>query len=306
MKKKRLFYIVSPGFSGSTLANLLLATHPDIATIGERTYIKRRLTEADPTKKFCTCGLPSSECEFLASAFEAGRRTLPWYMRSLNYSAFEFSRNKRVRRRFRRAAHRSVLGIDESWFLRPLARPYRVMCEANAALVDFVLESASANVFLDSSKSTVELEYLNASGLFDITPIHLSRDGRGQFHSALRHWPDLSPELAALRFRQCIERITPLLANWDGPYVRLRYEDLCEQPLKEIRRVAEETGLDPDGMSLDFRNRSRHIVGNVRVVESESREIVNEELWRTALSPQQLDTFEEISGDANRSLGYGA
>ena len=173
-------------------------------------------------------------------------------------------------------------------------------------MIDFVLDAESTSAFLDSSKSTIELEFLQASGLFDVTPIHLSRDGRGQFHSAIRHHPDLTLEVLAERFRKWVERIETTLGAWNGPYVRLKYEELCDHPVRELRRVAEEVGLDPDGMSLDFRNGSTHIIGNKGVVQSSSNKIVNEELWKTELTPDQQAIFEEIAGDANRSLGYGA
>lgn len=303
MRKRRLLYIISPGYSGSTVTNLLIATHPDVATIGERRYLKHRMV-VEPPYGSCTCGLQVGQCEFMKNAYDAGRRTLPWYMRHIDYVAFDFSQIQYVKGIMRKVAHGYYMRHDLTFPRNVLIRPFHALCRANAALVDFVLDSESAPVFLDSSKSTLELEFLSASGLFDITPIHLSRDGRGQFHSAIRHHPDLTPEVLANRFRMWRDRIETTLNAWSGPYVRLKYEDLCDHPVRELRRVAEEVGLDPDGMSLDFRNGSKHIIGNKGVVQSSSSRIVNEELWKTELTPDQLAIFEEIAGDSNRWFGY--
>ena len=55
-----LAYILCPSYSGSTLLTLLLATHRDIATIGElkATHL------GDVAKYSCSCGVPILACPF--------------------------------------------------------------------------------------------------------------------------------------------------------------------------------------------------------------------------------------------------
>jgi len=185
-----------------------------------------------------------------------------------------------------------------------MSAPFHSVCRANAALIDCVLAASGAEMFVDASKSASHFEYLKASGLFDLTPIHLSRDGRGQFHSMLVGRPWMPEEEAARAFVLWHDRIKAVLGRWEGRVIRVRYEDICERPLEEMRRVAKEAGLDPDGISLRFREHTTHAIGNRGVVRDQSEEIVNLELWKTALKTKQLEIFERIAGEANRSLGY--
>ena len=90
----------------------------------------------------------------------------------------------------------------------------------------------------------------------------------------------------------------------DNPYIRVKYEDICERPLEETRRIVSEAGLDPAGVSVDFMRSANHAIGNGRDVRSDSSEIAIREDWKTSLGEEQLEIFERIAGEANRSLGY--
>ena len=54
-------YILSPAQSGSTLLTMLLASHPDVASIGETSAV---LWEGDGDTGLCSCGDPVGACSF--------------------------------------------------------------------------------------------------------------------------------------------------------------------------------------------------------------------------------------------------
>lgn len=302
--KRKVLYILSPGYSGSTLLALLMATHPDVATIGERRMLVKRLSEDETRMCDCLCGLPIPKCGFLSAAYEAGRGKLSSFTRGVDYTRFHLSENPRLNRIAFRLHRANESGRSDSFVSRWVSTQYRGVCEANAALIDFALERANAGVFLDASKNPSDLRHLRQSGLFDIRVIHLCRDGRGRYHSLLDRDPRRSTEKAARNVRDVFCRIKELLDEWEDPVVTVRYENLCRQPLGEIRRIAGEAGLDPDGVSLDYLTSTEHLMGNARVVASTTSRIVNREPWRTGLSGEELEAFERIAGESNRAFGY--
>jgi hypothetical protein len=229
---------------------------------------------------------------------------LPFYNRGVNYTRFKLSRNPRLNRLAFRLARATDYGQRSGMTTRWMSSPYRRVCEANAALMDVVMEAEGARVFLDASKHASDVRHMKASGLFDVTIIHLSRDGRGRFYSLLNRQPHLTVEQAAESVVIINNRSRALLDEWQEPVIRVRYEELCRRPLDELRRIAGEVGLDPDGMSLDFRRSCTHCIGNESVVFADSSEIVDRELWRANLTSEALDIFERIAGESNRSLGY--
>ena len=302
--KRKVLFILSSGYSGSTLLTLLLTTHTDVATIGERRALFSRLKEVTNPQGRCMCRQAVPECAYLSAAYAAGRRKLPFYLRGVNYPRFKMSANPRLNHIAFRLAQVTEYGRDRGILTRWMSLPFRRVCKANAALMDFVLETEGARVFLDASKNPSDLRHMRASGLFDITVIHLSRDGRGRFLSLLNRQPWLTVEEAAASIVDMHDRSKALLDEWEGPVVHVKYEDLAGSPLDEIRRIASEAGLDPSGMSLDFLGSCSHCIGNENVVHAKSTQIHNKELWRTSLNGELLQVFERIAGESNRSFGY--
>ena len=71
--KPTIIYISSDNRSGSTLLDQLLASHPQVITVGEichlNAYATQDRTQYDPAHPLvCTCGSPVTECEVWTSA----------------------------------------------------------------------------------------------------------------------------------------------------------------------------------------------------------------------------------------------
>ena len=62
-RKSKFVYIYGLGYSGSTILNILLGTHPKIIGIGEF-YTSFKEKKLDFTGRICSCGEPLDQCNF--------------------------------------------------------------------------------------------------------------------------------------------------------------------------------------------------------------------------------------------------
>ncbi|MBN1346198.1 MAG: sulfotransferase [Phycisphaerae bacterium] len=295
-------YIMSPSYSGSTLLTFLLGTHPQIATIGELKATSRGNVETYN----CSCGEKIRDCPFwhrVAECLES---------RGIAFDVADFGTHFRcpsrpvadkiLRARVRGAALETVRGAA----LRALPAcwgVFRSALERNRLLVDVIKELQGARIFLDGSKDPVRLKYLLDAGYWEIKVIHLVRDGRGTANSYMGHY-GVGMRDAASEWRltqaECERMNDRLRADM---LLRLDYDELCASPDAVLDRVFRFVGIDPDLATRDFLSVEHHILGNPMRLRSSS-EIVRDDRWKTALTPEDLATFERIAGEVNRQYGY--
>lgn len=296
-----LLYILSPSFSGSTLLTFLLGTHPEIATVGElKATARHGIEEYD-----CSCGSRMLQCGFWR---EVGDKLKA---RGFGFDCGDFGTHYRARpgslldRAMRTRLHGPLLEAIRSMTLALVPggrRTMRRITEKNRALIDVVTELQNGSLFLDSSKDPIRLKYLLGANGGGAKVIHLIRDGRGTSNSYLRHVSTM--EQAALEWRHIHEESERMLARLPaGSWTRLHYEDLCRDPKAEMDRLLSFLDLDPTLATHDFRSGEHHIVGNYMRMKSSS-EIVLDEKWRKALSPEHLAGFHRVGGALNKRYGY--
>ena len=245
-------YIASLGHSGSTLLDLLIASHDQAIGLGEvknlssrprRRHRKRRLDEIA-----CDCGVSPRRACPLWSALEEGLR------------------------------RRSGLGLDD---LELEDGPDALFHAHNRAFYEAVVEASGAKVVVDSSKSLQRLARLLATPGLELRPIHLTRDPRGVAASHARRgraWP------ATLRRWLAYERALPrVLASRE--ILSVHYESLAEQPERVLAQVMEWLGLALQPGQLDWtRHVHHHLAGNP-IRRERSAEIRLDDAWRRELGP---------------------
>lgn len=247
-----IVYIASLGHSGSTLLDLLIASHDRAIGLGEVKNLssrpRRRHRKLHLDEIACDCGV-------------APRRACPFW------SALEED------------LHRNAgLGLDD---LELEDGPDAVFRAHNRAFYEAVVEVSGARVVVDSSKSLHRLGRLLATPGLDLRPIHLRRDPRGvaasharrgrAWHSTLRRW---------IAFERTLPR---LLAGRDVLHVH--YEALCDRPEPVLAQVMEWLGLALQPGQLDWtRHVHHHLAGNP--IRRERRaEIRLDDAWRRELGP---------------------
>lgn len=307
-----VLYLNSASFSGSTLMTFMLDAHPAIATVGEL-----KATGMVNIERYrCSCGEGLRVCPFWKRVTDALAKRGVRFDVSYFGTHFRFETPGGLGDRFVRARVRGA------WFealrrlvLRKLpgaSREFQGIIERNRVLIETICEDRGSRVFLDASKEPNRLKYMIESGVWNVKPVHLVRDGRGVAHSlarrSLRRHPgrDRRRELRAQAqhwrrvneaCEQVMERVPP------DSRVRVRYEDLCREPETTLAPVLALIGERPVEVPDEYRSIEHHILGNVMRLRKEGR-IALDEKWRDSFTPQELADFEDVAGEMNRRYGY--
>ena len=180
-------------------------------------------------------------------------------------------------------------------------------------------------MLVDSSKLAHRLKLVRRIDAFDVRVIHLVRDGRavaltymdeqtyadasdpalrrGGRGAAASAGPQMPMSRAADKWRRSLRSAEFVLGVPRSSWLRLTYEELCQTPGAVLQRVFEFLGVDPHGAAADFRSAEHHVVGNGMRLDNVSS-IRLDERWKSALSAQDLRTFESVAGAMNRRFGY--
>jgi hypothetical protein len=196
---------------------------------------------------------------------------------------------------------RSILGA--SFRLYPAGADMLTILGRTLRLLEAVGGVSGAEAIVDSSKWVDRARLLGATGELDARVVHLVRDGRGVLWSRLRRQ---LPAEASLR-RWCAQNEAAL--SWLGradapPNLRVRYEDLAHRPAETVARVCALADLDFRPEMLRFREGKAHMVSGNAMRLGGTSDIVVDETWRTALEPEHLRLFEQVTGDLPQRLGY--
>lgn len=305
-------FIFSAGRSGSTLLDLMIGAHPQVASLGEITYLPRSMKR----NATCSCGAPVCECGFWNTLADRIRERIGPDLRKspydldlgFMYATHHVDLEKQTRTYVLgwKLLHalfmlRARTGMA---FLDPLlGKLYRTI-DNNFALFGLVKEEANATVVVDSSKAYVKGLAMYRRRPGQVRAILLSRDGRGVLYSRMREGV---PREAGLKvWHTYYSRALPLIEKTIPPehLLRVKYEELVSDPAGSANRIFEFMGLPKLEGDIQFASRIQHMPeGNDTRLRGLSN-IKLDEAWRRELSPDDLEFFEREGGGINRRLGY--
>lgn len=299
-QKIKYLYILSQRYSGSTLLSFLIATHPEVSTVGERRKIWNKVFQSeDHIRGYpyqCSCGQLAVNCPYYNQIKNAVIGRLGQVKNDLNYSAFEMHRNRKLNFVASRVL-RHILPKKSSFFQQFYRSRLRKAWQFNQVFVEEMLKLDGSKYFLDSSKHNSHLYFLSKIERFDIKVIWLVRDPRGQINSSLKKhksWPlTRHCDIWTKEMRENASALKKL--NLD--YMQIQYEHLCENPGKSLDDIFNFAGIDPKPASLDFRAHTQHIIGNAMMRLGDESEIRVRQDWKEQLSPEQIRTIESMTGD---------
>ena len=274
----------------------MLATHPDVSTIGERRkfYNKSLVPDQGPAQN-CSCGKRFVDCEHWNAIKERFlKRVKPGDLRT-NLTEFQFSTNRYWNRLGKEAYQWSRRwGLPTAWHLYP--SKLRRLRELNQILVEEMLDLEAKNVFVDSSKIIDQAWYLSEIEAFDFYVVWLVRDPRAQVSSALKYnaW-DVAE--ATRRWKREMEKNRQILERAGMRYHTLRYEALCREPREEMVQLLNFVGMDTAKFSLNFRSTTQHIMGNRSMRRGTDTKIVERRDWLDRRSREQIETIEKLTVD---------
>jgi len=170
-------------------------------------------------------------------------------------------------------------------------------------LIERITASQQGQVFLDGSKDPERLRQLLGSKAWNIKVVRLLRDGRGIVNSYMAHQKvDMrSATTEWLRTERACGRVISKIPPKD--IFTVKYEEVCHEPRKATGKIFEFAGLDGDDLPLGIVAPQLHILGNAMRLNPD-KSITLDEKWKRQLLPKELEAFDAIAGDYNRSRGY--
>ncbi len=299
--RRTLIYILAPSYTGSTLLTFLLSKHKSVATIGELKATAR----GDLDRYFCSCGLLQRECNFWKNVtVEMSKNdscfTLDDFGTHFRSDSFLCDHLLRagIRGRFFETARSIMLRLSPGCL-----RELHSILLRNKQIIDVICYLQQGEMFLDGSKESIRLKFLNSTDYWNLKTIYLIRDGRGATNSYMRHY-NVPMETAAREWctaHQECDRVVRELS--DGTCIRIHYEDLCRDTEKTIATIFDFLGLRVGSVDFESGSSEHHILGNQMRLKS-TKEIRLDEKWKDALTQDDLSVFEQIAGEFNRQYGY--
>ncbi|MBI5383784.1 MAG: sulfotransferase [Verrucomicrobia bacterium] len=321
--KPRLAYILAASHSGSTLLAMLLGAQQKTCTAGEL----KATSLGDVERYRCSCGTLLKCCSFWMQVSEAMRRR-GYAFDVVNARTSIHGVSSPYARRLLDALHRGPLlewVRDCGLNLSPQWRAHlRETQQRNQALVESLQDITGAAVVVDSSKIALRLKYLRRLPALDVRVIRLIRDGRAVALTYMDEWSfadaanpscrgggtgerrrnQRSMADAAHEWRRSNEAADCLTATLDrSEWTEVRYEDLCADPEETLRMLGAFLGLPTARIVTDFRAVPQHVIGNGMRFDTSS-EIRLDERWKTHLTAEDLQVFDQLAGDLNRRYGY--
>ncbi len=294
-----VLYIGGYSRSGSTMLDVLLGTHRDIASSGEMTFLWDEFKRPDRT---CTCGKTYANCEVYG----------PW-LKSRAPGEAQVLRRIEARSSLNRLK-RGQISTDDAATYRTYAR----------SLFAHIQNKTGARIIVDSSKSAAAaagraLALRDIAGL-DVRFLHLTRDPRATLQSYRRTGSNWAAE--GLRTKGAFDQLRPVfgwtLANriaaethraiGSDRAIHLRYEDLMMDPGLALTRVGQlvETDLSDIAHKINdgYAFEAGHNVGGNRT-RLEPLVVRTGQPKRADLPAVWDIGLAAIAGTTARDLGYG-
>lgn len=310
----RVLYICSTGRSGSTLTDMFMGGHSQVASLGQINVLGKSISLGAK----CSCGSDLSTCTEWRKVFDAikSSRNIDFIANPYQYRLWDAIALHKVDHQRQTYAYRFMIALRKAWmegrdYLPESLRkhfpipPSRL--EALHNKIDLFRDISrcwNKTVIVDSSKNVREAVELHQRWPNLVKVVQLTRDGRGVYLSCRSS--GISQPKSVNGWLKYYNRALPLLEKHiaQDSLLKLRYEDLTSDPEKIGRDLCAFIGLPFEPEMLNLGHSTRHLVGGNPTRFSPEKGIRHDERWRTELKGDELDFFNRVGGDMNRRLGY--
>lgn len=286
VNKNQNVYIASLPRSGSTLLGMILNQGKKCAYIGESFFWKK----LNPKTEVCSCGILG--CKILLKAYEYIKKnnnilkitdTLPILDKILQNGGITV---KNIKKKYRKDIDNSCLGL-----------------ESEAVIFRKLLNK---KIIINSSSNIIIGEKIKKK--FNWKIIILIRDPRGIIFSmkkaATRHklkipkdiWTNYAVDFIKRAKKLCLSR---------GVLI-VKYETLCKNPKKEIKRICNFLQINFQKKMLRYRRNKGHVFMANRMRFGESETISEDKKWTEGLSDKEIKKIigNKILVDYYSQFGY--
>ena len=287
---EQVVFINSYQRSGSTLLGILLGIQENVTYIGESRNIEHHLINNSE----CYCNKNINNCKFWSEVFD-----------KLNIEDLKTDIN--LERGFYLIKAASLFNplaqIMVNTPLKKLLSPISVI-ENIIALYQTVSNITSASNVVDSSHRTEHMKLLLPKFGKNLKIIFLVRDGRAVVNSVLKRQKS-TIITEAKRWKRF--HILAKIAHWglkSENIIMVRYEDLCNNPEKEMDRVGKLLGISTQ-VPFDLDTEDVHFIGGSPTIKkAKLSQIKLDESWKKTWSAHDINDFEKYAGKLNNSFGY--
>ena len=284
----KVIYITADGHSGSTLFDMVCGTIPGVFSLGEITHFSWELYKDQNENATSAAGRCSCLQKFNACA--AWSKILNALNKKVGYDVYEnpyrfalgFASPLKKHAFFLGTARRAIASKSlYSAGSHLVSARYPTSAANSWLLYDTISEVCGVTHVVDSSKIIVRLNMLHRMRPSDTRVVVLVRDVRGIAGSAQGRSRD--PIAAVRQWYWFYERVFRTLRNAQTDWLLVKYEDVCRNPAKERRRVAEFAGIGNVRGACRVDTREHHLVAGNRVRYKGKLEI-KETDWRRNVS----------------------
>lgn len=290
MQKKRVVFILGTGHCGSTLAELVLGSHPQVFGLGELHHVNLK----EPCK---ICG-PNC-CPYWDK--KASKWLLSFYIQMPEKKLGQY-----VARVIRR--HRSLYRYLFGWF-------------DSEILVD-----SSKATYWTKRQLRYRYQWRNIEPLL----IYVVRDGRAVVNSFLRKYPERGAQFVIEDWIRRVKELNEYFDNNPFRKKMIHYEDFALNPGGITKDLCKFTGIDYRPQMLKFWQHDHHVVGGNAGTQSmiskyrkqtggqasiqpgewhngyydTEPEIKLDLRWKKELSRSHLDLFYKLTGNLNDKFAF--
>lgn len=234
-------YIMSRPHSGSTILDVLLGNTRDVESVGQL------ISDMGKRGNLCSCGATIEDCPFWSKARDRlAAAGIDW-----DEAATALVEQAHVRR------------FLATWWAAPNDAHLRHLAMLTEKLIAAILGDSGKTVLLDSSKEPTHglflLKYVSSTRVIRLVRNPLSAvashqwrlEKQGRFHFLRREYrrPELAPLFLVLAAGSwMVGNLLAEIAVRAAPdrVVRVRYEDLRDNPGRELARLGTVLGIDVD------------------------------------------------------------
>ena len=301
----RVAYITGYGRSGSTALDIVLGGHPTVLGVGELVNLSRR---AWADNEYCSCHARVRDCRFWSTVVERftgrlGSNALAVYARL--QARFEGS---------------GAIGRDAVGRLTTSAG-FADYAVCTRELFTSLADVSGKRMIVDLSKMPGRAVSLMGVGGLDVRLLHLVRDGRGVAWSLGKAYArderaGIERPLSARAVPRTAVRwaVVNLGAEWVARRagtkraIRLRYEDFCSAPDRELQRTSALLDVNLDQLIDRLRAGEPfspgHLVAGSRLRMAGPVKLRLDSQWRQQMPSRQQRIFQLLSGWLQRRYGY--
>jgi hypothetical protein len=279
----KIYMVLCPSYHGATLLSLVLGNHSRVFSLGDtippRSFLSHR----------CGCGETFAACTFWQRV-----RTV---VGDADFRELVPSRPRLSSLAPLNAAMVIGLGLAATRLGVSGRRGQFVL--ANERFLQVCTEFSEFDIFIDGYKSLSRYMAFKTARFQIAGVIHLIRDPKSFVASAKRN--RFAVERSARQWSQLHGAISSITWRTGERVYRIRYEDLCAEPDRELKKLQSWMGLREEALMRPI-DKSVHWIGNSSMINFDGQ--IHMPKSETVLTVEERRIVHRVTSKRAREFGY--